>query len=154
MKSMSKLILFAAPVLLLALGGLFWMQQAPAARTAVVYKSPTCGCCAKWVDHLEAAGFEVETRDVSNLSTIKAQYGVERRFSSCHTALIDGYVVEGHVPIEHVERLLEERPDVAGIAVPGMPIGSPGMEGPNPEPYEVLSFDRAGNTSVFAQVTP
>ncbi len=79
---------------------------------------------------------------------------MQRAFSSCHTAIVEGYVVEGHVPAEYVKRLLEERPDVAGITVPGMPIGSPGMEGPHPQPYDVLSFDKAGRTAVFARVVP
>ena len=150
----SKLILFAAPVLLLGLLGVFYAQQQSGSPTVVVYKSPTCGCCAKWVDHMEAAGFAVEVHDMNNLSPIKTQYGVRRAFSSCHTAVVDGYVVEGHVPAEHVVRLLAERPDVTGIAVPGMPIGSPGMEGPNPEAYDVISFDREWRTGVFAHVTP
>lgn len=150
----NKLILVAAPVLLLVAAGLLWSQrqQASALPSVVVYKTPTCGCCGKWVDHLEAAGFTVETRDMNDLSPVKAQYGVQRAFSSCHTALVDGYVVEGHVPAEHVKRLLDERPPVAGLTVPGMPIGSPGMEGPNPQSYDVLAFDANGATSVFAHV--
>ena len=152
----TKVILFAAPVLLLFVAGaIFYTQkQAEATPTVVVYKSPTCGCCSKWIDHLEQAGFEVEAHDLDNVSPIKAQYGVQRPLQSCHTAIVDGYVVEGHVPAEHVQRLLEERPDVAGIAVPGMPIGSPGMEGPNPQAYDVLAFDESGRTQVFARVEP
>ena len=118
----------------------------------VVYKSPTCGCCVKWVEHMENAGFEVESRDMRDMGAIKSQLGVPRSVGSCHTAVIDGYIVEGHVPPEHVERLLEERPDIHGIAVPGMPIGSPGMEGPNPEPYDVVTFDENGSTGIFARV--
>ena len=150
----SKLIFLASAVLLVVVTGLIVAQQREAKATVTVYKTPTCGCCSKWVDHLREAGFEVETRDLKDLSSIKAQYGVQRAFSSCHTGIVEGYVVEGHVPAEHVARLLEERPDVAGITVPGMPIGSPGMEGPNPQPYEVLSFDKAGHTEVFARVVP
>ena len=103
-----------------------------------------------WVAHLEAHGFEVETTDVPDMRGVKRQAGVPRGASSCHTALVDGYVVEGHVPADDVKRLLTERPDVRGIAVPGMPIGSPGMEGPNPQPYDVLAFDDDGNVSVYA----
>lgn len=116
-----------------------------------VYKSPTCGCCSKWVDHLRAAGFTVEAVDVADLSEVKTLNGITRNLASCHTAIVDGYVVEGHVPATEVERLLEERPDVAGLAVPGMPIGSPGMEGPNPQNYEVLAFDRNGGVRVWSR---
>jgi len=154
----SKLVIPAAAVLLLAVVGMvFWMQrpdaQASAALpTVTVYKTPTCGCCSKWIEHLRANGFEVVAHDLNDLRSTKAQYGVEREFSSCHTAVVGGYVVEGHVPAEHVKRLLEEQPAVAGLAVPGMPMGSPGMEGAYSEPYDVLAFDEKGATSVFAHV--
>ena len=92
--------------------------------------------------------------DLNDLSVVKNQYGVRREFSSCHTAIVEGYVVEGHVPTKYVDKLLAERPEVAGITVPGMPIGSPGMEGPNPQPYDVLSFDAEGKTAVFGSVRP
>ena len=115
-----------------------------------VYKSPTCGCCVKWVDHLEAGGLAVEAIDVENLAWIKKENGVPARLHSCHTALVDGYVIEGHVPVEDILRLLEERPDIAGLAVTRMPIGSPGMEGPNPEPYDVLAFTKQGSTHTYA----
>ncbi len=115
-----------------------------------VYKSPTCGCCTKWIAHLEANGFKVVAHDMENMASVKIENGIRREVSSCHTAVIDGYVVEGHVPAEDIQRLLRDRPAVAGIAVPGMPIGSPGMEGPNPRAYDVLTFDNLGNTSVFA----
>ena len=122
--------------------------------TALVYKTPTCGCCSLWVDHLREAGFEVDARDLNDLIPVKIDAGVPPRMSSCHTALIDGYVVEGHIPAEHVKRLLDERPDIVGIAVPGMPIGSPGMEGIGARPYQVLSWDRQGNVEVYAEVDP
>lgn len=120
----------------------------------VVYKTASCGCCNGWIDHLRAAGFEVEARDTRTLMEVKMDAGVPTTLSSCHTALVDGYVVEGHVPADVVKRLLAERPDVAGIAVPGMPVGSPGMEGPGARPYEVHSFDRAGNSAVYTEVDP
>lgn len=122
--------------------------------TVLVYKTPTCGCCNGWVEHMRQAGFVVDARDVRDLISVKMDGGVPTQMSSCHTALIDGYVVEGHVPAEQVKRLLEERPEVAGIAVPGMPIGSPGMEGPNPRPYQVYSFTHDGEAAVFADVDP
>ncbi len=121
--------------------------------SVTVYKTPTCGCCAKWVDHLRESGFEVKTTDLEDVTPMKEQLGVPSRLGSCHTAVVDGYVVEGHVPAEDVKRLIEEKPDVTGIAVPGMPIGSPGMEveGRPAERYEVYAFDKRGGLAVFAQ---
>ncbi|MDP6435807.1 MAG: DUF411 domain-containing protein [Gammaproteobacteria bacterium] len=119
-----------------------------------VYKSRTCGCCNKWIDHLRAAGFAVEASNVEDVDVYKREHGVPVQLSACHTALVDGYVVEGHVPAEDVIRMLRQKPDIAGIAVPGMPLGSPGMEVPNPVRYETLSFDRDGNTEVFAVHEP
>ena len=119
-----------------------------------VYKTPTCSCCGKWIEHLEAGGFTVEAIEVENVGQIKKRHGVPAELSSCHTALVDGYVIEGHVPAEDVRRLLEERPQISGLAVPAMPIGSPGMEGPNPEPYEVIAFTRQGSSYTFASHNP
>jgi hypothetical protein len=120
----------------------------------VVYKTASCGCCKGWVEHLEGAGFTVDARDVTDLMSIKRDAGVSAANASCHTALVDGYVVEGHVPADVVKRLLAERPQVAGIAVPGMPVGSPGMEGPGAKPYQVVAFDREGGTTVYTTVDP
>ncbi|MDH3269962.1 MAG: DUF411 domain-containing protein [Gemmatimonadota bacterium] len=122
--------------------------------TVLVYKTPTCLCCNGWVEHLEAAGFTVDARNVSDLMTVKRDAGVPPQMSSCHTAIVDGYVVEGHVPAELMKDLLANRPDVAGIAAPGMPTGSPGMEGPNAKPYQVLSFTHDGEAAVYAEVDP
>ncbi|MEP0547608.1 MAG: DUF411 domain-containing protein [Rhodothermales bacterium] len=117
-----------------------------------VYKSPTCGCCAKWADHIEAAGFPVKTVDVTDLGAVKAEHGIPAQYGSCHTAVVDGYAVEGHVPAEDVKRLLAERPEAAGLAVPGMPIGSPGMETPGrrADRYEVLLV-QDGDATVFTR---
>jgi hypothetical protein len=114
-----------------------------------VYKSASCGCCEKWVRHLRENGFDVRTVNRNDLENIKAEHGVTETLAACHTGLIDGYVVEGHVPADVIRRLLRERPEVRGIAVPGMPVGSPGMEGPNSQPYSVLTFDADGNTAVY-----
>jgi hypothetical protein len=120
--------------------------------TVRVYKTPTCNCCAKWVDHMKEEGFEVRTNNLNSLSNVKKQAGIPDGLSACHTAVVGRYVVEGHVPAEDVKRLLATRPDVRGIAVPGMPIGSPGMErGSRQEPYNVVAFDTNGGTSVFAE---
>lgn len=128
-------------------------QQAPAVRPALtVYKTATCGCCKAWMDHMEAAGFAVRGVDVTDLPGMKHMSGVPRPLRTCHTALVGGYVVEGHVPADLVRRLLAEKPKVAGIAVPGMPIGSPGMEqGDQKDAYQVLLFDKAGQTTVYAR---
>lgn len=121
--------------------------------TVVVYKTPTCGCCSDWVTHMRENGFEVVAHDVEDVNPIKQRFGLPASLGSCHTALVGDYVVEGHVPAADVQRLLRERPDVTGIAVPGMPIGSPGMEveGRAAQPYQVISFDRQGRTAVFAR---
>jgi hypothetical protein len=118
-----------------------------------IYKSPTCGCCGDWVAYLADNGYSVLTEYVDNMTPIKQQYQVPTALQSCHTAIVDGYVIEGHVPVADMERLLSERPDVVGIAVPGMPIGSPGMETPGvaAEPYDVLTFDKVGHTEVYAR---
>jgi hypothetical protein len=117
-----------------------------------VYKTPTCGCCSKWVEHLRANGFAVKVTDMESTGPVQNRYGVPPAVRSCHTALVNGYIVEGHVPAGEVKRLLKERPGVAGIAVAGMPSGSPGMEmqGVDPQPYHVVSFDRSGRIDVFA----
>lgn len=103
--------------------------------------------------HLQANGFKVEKKDVfgKQFTDVKSRYGVPQRLYSCHTAVIDGYVIEGHVPADLIKRMLKEKPSIVGLAVPGMPVGSPGMEGPNPEPYEVLTFDKQGRTTVYAR---
>ena len=129
-----------------------------AARTAppaiTVYKSPTCGCCAKWVTHLRKAGYTVTSNDTDDMDAIKRQLGVPDALASCHTGLVSGYVVEGHVPASVIQRLLRERPSVAGIAVPGMPTGSPGMESlvGQKDPYDVMAFDRKGKSHVYASI--
>lgn len=118
--------------------------------TIVVYKRPECSCCGHWIDHVKAAGFRVSVRNRSDLSDIKDRYGITPALLSCHTAVVEGYAVEGHVPADVIQRLLRERPAVTGIAVPGMPAGSPGMEGLVRESYNVLTFDRSGRTRIYA----
>ena len=128
------------------------LAGAAAKAAVVVHKSPTCGCCAAWVEHLRASGYPATAQDQDDLTTIKRKLGVPRALQSCHTAVVEGYVIEGHVPADLIDRLLGERPSVVGIAVPGMPIGSPGMEAPGQpaERYQVLAFDQKGRTTVFA----
>jgi len=125
-------------------------SPATATPTLVVYKTPTCGCCKGWVKSMEAAGFKVEVHDLADLAPIKHAAGVPDELQACHTARIGGYVVEGHVPPEDIRRLLAERPDIAGIATPGMPMGSPGMEGAYKDRYDVMTFGGNGRSTVFA----
>ncbi len=127
-------------------------ESVAAASRITVYKSPTCSCCESWIEHMEAHGYTVESINANDLAAIKAEHAVPAQLQSCHTAIVDGYVIEGHVPAAEVTRLLEERPNVAGLAVPGMPIGSPGMEieGQPAQPFDVIAFDGAERTTVFA----
>ncbi|MGB0682671.1 MAG: DUF411 domain-containing protein [Magnetovibrionaceae bacterium] len=134
----------AAFVLAFSLGGLTWADgpTASSAPQMTVYKSPSCGCCGKWVEHMEENGFQVTVKNTDDLDPIKFIAGVPDKLQSCHTATIDGYVIEGHVPAADVKRLLAERPAAVGLSVPGMPIGSPGMEmGDEKEPYPVILFN-------------
>jgi len=130
------------------------MNAVPVSEVVTVYKSATCGCCSAWVEHMREAGFEVEVRDVpdAELPAIKADLGVGLSHQSCHTAVVGDYVVEGHVPADLVRQILEEQPDIAGLAVPGMPRGSPGMEMPDgsKDPYDVIAFTEDGEQRVYA----
>lgn len=124
---------------------------AHAVQDILVHKSPWCGCCARWIDHLEENGFAVRVEEHENMTPIKHEAGVPGELHSCHTAHVEGYVIEGHVPAADIARLLAERPDAQGLAVPGMPAGSPGMEVPgHSEAYQVILFDGTERT-VFAR---
>ena len=137
----------------ITLGG----EQALAATLApptlvTVHKDKSCSCCEKWVTHMRASGFRVVVRDEADLDAVKDKLGVPGPLRSCHTALVGGYLIEGHVPASDVRRVVSTRPKIVGLAVPGMPTGTPGMEGPRgPERYEVLSFDARGKTAVYAK---
>jgi hypothetical protein len=140
-------LIAAAPLLLIAAA---CSRPAEASGPEItVYKTPTCGCCNAWVDHLRAEGFRVTTENLPDLTEIKREHGVPDELASCHTGLVDGYAVEGHVPADVIRRLLAERPEVSGLAVPGMPMGSPGMEGPYSQAYEVYTFDPTGPIDVY-----
>ena len=142
---------FGVVVVLLQAFAVGPIAQAPQ-PSVEVYKSPTCGCCSKWIDHLKSHGFAARAIDTDKLDDIKATRGIPQKARSCHTAIVGGYVVEGHVPAADIQRLLKERPAVVGIAVPGMPIGSPGMEVPGmkPQAFDVIAFTKDGSTRVFA----
>lgn len=118
--------------------------------TITVYKDPSCGCCKSWIEHLIKHGYRVDARDTPEMNEIKRTLGVPHKLSACHTAVVNGYLIEGHVPAADIARLLKEKPKVAGLAVPGMPMGSLGMDGPRTQHYQVLSFDKAGKTKIFA----
>ncbi|MBB87106.1 MAG: CopG family transcriptional regulator [Xanthomonadales bacterium] len=127
------------------------VQPMPSLAKVTVYKSPTCGCCEAWVDHLIENGFEVAVVDEPQMNPLKGSLGVPNDLRSCHTAKVDGYIIEGHVPASDIQRLLVERPDVQGLAAPNMPIGSPGMEmGTRVDPYRVMAFS-ADSRTVFAE---
>lgn len=116
-----------------------------------VYKNPHCGCCNKWISYLKEQGYTVKTENISMLPAMKEAVGITSELESCHTAVVDGYVVEGHVPAEDIKRLLVERPDIKGLTVPGMPIGSPGMEdGDTKERYDVIAIKKDGSTYVYS----
>ncbi len=143
MRTFIKAITFAA----LALPGL-----ASAAGVITMHKDPNCGCCSAWADRMRDAGFEVVTKASHDMQSVKHAHGVPGQLASCHTATVDGYVIEGHVPAADVQRLLSQRPAVTGIAVPGMPLGSPGMEvGGQQEAFQVVAFDADGRMAVFAK---
>ncbi len=117
-----------------------------------VYRSPSCSCCGKWSEHVEANQFNIKTIITDDMQAIKAKYGIPDKLASCHTALVNGYVIEGHVPANDIKKLLQLKPDVAGISAPRMPLGSPGMETEGQkQAYQVISFDKQGKMTVFAE---
>ncbi|WP_335190272.1 DUF411 domain-containing protein [Nostoc sp.] len=128
-------------------------QQTPSKSTvlnATVYRSPDCNCCGGWIAHLKAQGFKITDFSTPDIETVKQKYNVPDNLSSCHTAIVNGYVIEGHVPADDIKRLLQEKPNVVGLSVPQMPVGTPGMEmGNRKDPFSVLSFDRQNSVAVF-----
>ncbi|MEH6632948.1 MAG: DUF411 domain-containing protein [Halopseudomonas aestusnigri] len=120
-------------------------------KEATLYKNPQCGCCTGYADYLRESGYEVNVIPTENLSLIKQSHGITDDMEACHTTLIDGYVVEGHVPVSIVDKLLSERPDVTGIYLPGMPMGSPGMGGEKEEPFKVYSYTKGKSADEFVQ---
>lgn len=131
-----------------ALFGLFGGIASAAAQEVEVWKSPSCGCCAGWVKHMEESGFTVKVHAVDDIMAVKAEKGVPNALGSCHTSVVEGYVIEGHVPAADVRRLLAERPQAKGLSAPGMPSSSPGMDIPG-HPYEVVVFGTPDGTKTF-----
>lgn len=124
---------------------------APSLPQVEVYRNPDCGCCGAWVEHLKAAGFPVKVRETPDTSAVRKRHGIPDEFGSCHTGVVSGYTIEGHVPADDIKRLLAMKPAAVGLSVPGMPAGSPGMQvGSRMGPYQVLLIDKAGRSSVFA----
>ena len=140
--------LLAVPVALFVLASL---RLRAADNEITVYKVPSCGCCTKWVDHLKANGFQVKVEEVESTDDYSSRYGVPEAARSCHIGVVDGYAVEGHVPAAEIQRLLKERPKAKGLAVPGMPLGSPGMDFPGAPPgrYSVMMIGEDGKTSIY-----
>ncbi|MBS3951750.1 MAG: DUF411 domain-containing protein [Methylomicrobium sp.] len=128
--------------------GSAWAQ---AGTQVEVFKSPQCGCCGKWINHLQQNGFQVNTHEVNDVPAARKKLGMPDRLGSCHTARVGDYVIEGHVPAADIQRLLKEKPQALGLAVPSMPPGSPGMETAKPVPYEALLVQADGSTRVFAR---
>lgn len=153
-KSKRRNNIYKLVAIFIALGILFVMLwplvKSTTGPQVVVYKSPTCGCCRKWVSHLRNDGFNVTQIDTQNMKSIKKNQGISGRLASCHTAIVEGYVVEGHVPVKEIRRMLKEKPMIKGLTVPGMPIGSPGMEqGSRKDPYDVLAIQPNGSTTIY-----
>lgn len=148
MKSRRFFILATGAVL--ALGVLPIASAQRALPSVAVYKSPTCDCCGEWVKHLQASGFRVRTHEVADVTPIRRRYGVPDALASCHTAVVAGYAIEGHVPAGDIKRLLREKGKVIGLSVPGMVVGSPGMEQGPPQSYATIAFDGHGS-SVYAR---
>jgi hypothetical protein len=142
-----KLSTLLKPALAVAL----LIPQLPSATAPViqVYKTTSCGCCAKWVEHLRANGFDVKVTEVESTDPYRKKFGVPQPLASCHTALVNGYAIEGHVPAREIKRLIESKGSAKGLAVPGMPLGSPGMESTRTQAYSVMMFDAKGNSVVY-----
>ncbi len=157
-KSSSLLVVFISSFLFSALaqaGGSVWDEikaQFDGPLDIKVYHSPKCGCCKDWVLHLEKHGFNVDDVKTQEMNSVKSRLGLPANVASCHTAVIDGYLIEGHVPADDIKRLLSKRPNIRGLSVPQMPVGTPGMErGQRKDPFAVVSFDEQGNIGVFNQ---
>ncbi len=155
-----KVILSLLAASVLIVGAYFFTdRKAPSPEQAtlggkeiIVYKTPTCGCCGVYVSYLKQKGAIVRMENLANLDDIKSRYGVPANLLSCHTSVVDGYVVEGHIPLEAIEKLMSERPEVKGIGLPGMPSGTPGMPGPKTEQWDIRSFTDEGTTATFARI--
>jgi len=144
----SKKLLLASSLLLHSL----LIHAEPNIKEMTVYRSPTCGCCGKWLEHVKSHHFVVQDIISDDMQAIKKRFGVPDKLASCHTAIVEGYVIEGHVPADDINKLLHDKPKVIGLSAPGMPMGSPGMEmGAQKDHYQTLTFDKDGNVQTFAE---
>ncbi len=151
-----KLHITAIIMVLSVVAGSIYLASMLASKPAVaeeimVYKSPTCGCCKKWVSYLKQEGFTVKSKNIRNMQSIKKEFGIKPQFQSCHTAKIGKYYVEGHVSASDIRRMLKEKPDIKGLSAPGMPMGSPGMEGPRKDKYNVIAIDKNDHASIYSR---
>lgn len=144
-----RMLKLLGPAILLGVAALVGRPAAAALPTVTLYKNPDCGCCGIWAKYMQASGYRVKVLMRDDMEPIKLRAGVPDDLATCHTAFIDDYVVEGHVPLPAIEKMLKERPKILGIAVPGMPAGSPGMPTVNAEPYQVFTFDADGNQTLY-----
>ena len=153
-KKMLVAVITIMAVTLIGTGG-WWLTSAPTeqAEEITMYKNIGCGCCSRWADHLKAKGHKVIEKGVADLDAIKTRFNIKEKFQGCHTTLIGGYVIEGHVPMKEIDRILRERPDAKGLSVPGMPMGSPGMEAPGetPDNYTVFLMKKDGTSEIYAK---
>ena len=151
-RGLSRRELASAALITLCAPGLSAAPATPAQPPVAVWKDPSCGCCKDWIAHLEGAGFKVRVSDTGN-NAMRARLGIDPKLGSCHTALVGGYALEGHVPAREIKRLLAEKPQAVGLVVPGMPVGSPGMDGPaygdRRDSYDVLLLAKDGTTKVY-----
>jgi hypothetical protein len=151
---LARFTVFAAALLVTGAPVIGWQDQKkapPSAAEGKVWLSPTCGCCSKWTEHMQNSGFKMIREVTTDLNATPARTRVPEALRSCHTALIGGYIVEGHVPADVVRKMLKEMPKIVGIAAPGMPMGSPGMDAPNAPPYSIVAFKADGTTYEFAR---
>lgn len=153
-KKTSKKIFYFSPLIAAFVISIYFgfgiTNNTVSAEEIMVYKSPTCGCCKKWVKHLEKEGFNVKTKDYRDMKPIKNRFGVKPQFQSCHTAKVGKYFIEGHVSASDIKRLLKEKPDIKGLSVSGMPMGSPGMEGHRKDKYDVIAIDKENKVTVYS----
>ena len=150
-KPIIKSAIWSVAAAVILIGAMLIYQKSSVAADVVVYKSASCGCCNSWIRHMKQNGFTTEAYNSTDMQLVKKEIGVPSKLASCHTAVVGGYVIEGHVPADVIARLLKEKPAIKGLSTPGMPMGSPGMEGPRKEPYNVVSFDENGKTSIYAR---
>jgi len=150
LKTLASIAAFSAIALTTAAVRVSTHESTAKKPTITVYKDPNCGCCKNWIQYLVKHGYKVDAKDTPDMHLVKQTLGVPAKLASCHTAVVNGYLIEGHVSAEDIDRLLTQKPKIAGLAVPGMPASSPGMDAPRTSGYQVMAFDKTGKTSVYS----